>query len=502
MKCNLCLVLIFTQMFWLLIVFTAFADDPLVYQIDIRNEIGNGLRVYIEKGIKEAELNQASAIIFDVHTPGGALNAARDIIDVIQRAEIPTVAFVNTEAISAGAMISLACDQIVIRRGGTIGDAAPVSIQGQEVGEKAVSYVRGKISATAERQGRNPDLAASMVDKKLSLVKYDNGDIVALRPDEYKKEREAEKQMEIIAAEGELLTLTAEQSLEYNLAEAIAENREEILKMYSVVEVDGELMVLTQEAIMLKRGELEEGQIVELASLADAEIKRVAPSFADNIVIFFTNPVISSLLLSLGMLGLFIEIRSPGFGLPGLIGVICLGLFFGGHMLSQVEAQYALLAFVLGIGLLVIEAFVIPGFGVAGIAGIGCIVYSVFFIFENAYQTEQAIFFLGVSALITIVLLFVVGYFLPKTQAWQHLVLQSEMGSDKGFHSAAEDYSEHLGQTGVALTALRPAGTAMIENKRLDVVSVGDFVDVDMPVRIVGVEGSKIIVEEDRQHKV
>ena len=102
----------------------------------------------------------------------------------------------------------------------------------------------------------------------------------------------------------------------------------------------------------------------------------------------------------------------------------------------------------------------------------------------------------------TIVLLFVVGYFLPKTQAWQHLVLQSEMGSDKGFHSAAEDYSEHLGQTGVALTALRPAGTAMIENKRLDVVSVGDFVDVDMPVRIVGVEGSKIIVEEDRQHKV
>ena len=91
---------------------------------------------------------------------------------------------------------------------------------------------------------------------------------------------------------------------------------------------------------------------------------------------------------------------------------------------------------------------------------------------------------------------------MPRTRAWQHLVLQTEIGSDKGFHSAVEDYSEHLGQTGIALTALRPAGTAMIENKRLDVVSVGDFIDVDMPVRIVGVEGSKIVVEESRQDKV
>ena len=492
-------VLILTQIFLSLIVFAAFADDMLVYQIDIRNEIGNGLRVYIEKGIKQAELNQANAIIFDVHTPGGALNAARDIIDVIQRSEIPTIAFVNTEAISAGAMISLACDQIVIRSGGTIGDAAPVSIQGQEIGEKAVSYVRGKISATAERQGRNPDLAAAMVDKKLVLVKYENGDIVTLRPDEYEEEREREKQMEVIAAEGELLTLTAEQSLEYNLAEAIAEDREEILKLYSIVEVNGELMVLTQKAIMLIRDELE-GEKVTVTSLADAEIKRVAPSFADKIVIFFTNPIVSSLLLSLGMLGLFIEIRSPGFGLPGLVGVVCLGLFFGGHMLSQVEAQYALLAFVLGISLLMIEAFVIPGFGVAGIAGIGLIIYSVFFIFENAYQTEQAIFFLGVSVLITTALLVAAIYFLPNTQAWKHLVLQTEIGSDRGFHSAAkEDYSEYLGQTGVALTALRPAGAAMIGNKRLDVVSVGDFIDADMSVQIVGVEGSKVVVEENRQ---
>ena len=156
------------SLFWLAAVSS---DDARVYVINIRNEIGNGLRVYINNGIKRASDAEADAIIFDVHTPGGAVGAARDIIDAIQRTEIPTIAYVNTEAISAGAMISLSCDQIVMRGGGAIGDSAPVSIQGEELSEKAVSYIRGKIRATAERGGRNPDIAAAMVDKRLYLVR-------------------------------------------------------------------------------------------------------------------------------------------------------------------------------------------------------------------------------------------------------------------------------------------------------------------------------------------
>ena len=183
--------------------FTAISSsDALVYVINIRNEIGNGLRVYIDNGIQQAADAEADAIIFDVHTPGGAVGAARDIIDSIQRTEIPTIAYVNTEAISAGAMISLSCDQIVMRHGGAIGDSAPVSIQGEELSEKAVSYVRGKIRATAERGGRNPDIAASMVDIRLYLVRLMDGEIITLREEEYIERKEIGEEMEIIAAGG------------------------------------------------------------------------------------------------------------------------------------------------------------------------------------------------------------------------------------------------------------------------------------------------------------
>ncbi|MXV74360.1 hypothetical protein F4Z99_08790 [Candidatus Poribacteria bacterium] len=142
-------------------------DTALVYVIDIRNEIGSGLGTYISDGIKLAEEAGADAIVFDVDTPGGRVDSAVNIIRSIQNTQIPTIAFVNRQAISAGAMISIACNQIVMTSGGTIGDSAPVNIQGDEVGEKAVSYIQGTIRATAERENRNPDIAEAMVDKEL-----------------------------------------------------------------------------------------------------------------------------------------------------------------------------------------------------------------------------------------------------------------------------------------------------------------------------------------------
>ena len=149
----------------------AVEDDARVYIINIRTEIGRGLSVYINNGIQDSENVSADAIIFDVDTPGGRVDAAVEIVRAIQKTKIPTIAYVNRQAISAGALISLACDQIVIASGGTIGDAAPVNIQGDEVGEKVVSYIRGTIKSTAERQGRNTGVAIAMVDKRLYLVR-------------------------------------------------------------------------------------------------------------------------------------------------------------------------------------------------------------------------------------------------------------------------------------------------------------------------------------------
>ena len=475
------------------------SDHALVYVINIRNEIGNGLRVYIDNGIKQASEAEADAIIFDVHTPGGAVGAARDIIDAIQRTELPTIAYVNTEAISAGAMISLSCDQIVMRHGGAIGDSAPVSIQGEELSEKAVSYVRGKIRATAERGGRNPDIAAAMVDKRLYLVRFIDGEIITLREEEYIERKDLGEEMDIIASggpEGELLTLTTEEALEYNLADGEADTVEDLLGMYQIVEVDGERKVLTTEGIAQKQMEFGDGGVKVIKSLQGATQETVLITLADRFVFFVTSPLISGTLLALGTLGLFVEIRTPGFGIPGIAGLICLGLFFWGHRLLNISADYAALAFIVGVALLLIELFVIPGFGVAGIAGIVLMLGSVFFVFRNAYKLETAVFGLSFAIILAFALAIALSYVLPKTRTWNHLVLSTVMDSDVGFHSAPrEDFQGYVGKTGIALTPLRPAGTVRVDDKRLDVVTAGDFIVRETPVKIINVEGSKIFVE-------
>lgn len=475
------------------------SGDALVYVINIRNEIGNGLRVYIDNGIKQASEAEADAIIFDVHTPGGAVGAARDIIDSIQRTEIPTIAYVNTEAISAGAMISLSCDQIVMRQGGAIGDSAPVSIQGEELNEKAVSYIRGKIRATAERQGRNPDIAAAMVDKRLYLVRFVDGEIITLREEEYVERKEMGEEMEIIAAggpEGELLTLTTEEALEYNLADGEADSVEDLLDRYQIVEVRGERKALTTERIAQNQRELGADSVTVIKSLKDATQQAVLVTIADRFVFFVTSPIISGLLLTLGGLGLFVEIRTPGFGVPGIAGLVCLGLFFWGHRLLNISADYAAIAFIIGVALLLVELFVIPGFGIAGIAGVVLMLGSVFFVFRNAYKFETAMFTMSFAIILAFALAIALSYLLPKTRAWSHLVLSAAMDSGSGFHSAPrEDFQGYLGKTGVALTPLRPAGTVRVGDQRLDVVTVGDFIMRETPVKIVNVEGSKIFVE-------
>ena len=475
------------------------SNHALVYVINIRNEIGNGLRVYIDNGIKRASEADADAIIFDVHTPGGAVGAARDIIDAIQRTEIPTIAYVNTEAISAGAMISLSCDQIVMRHGGAIGDSAPVSIQGEELNEKAVSYIRGKIRATAERQGRNSDIAAAMVDKRLYLVRLVDGEIITLREEEYIERKEIGAEMEIIAAggpEGELLTLTTEEALEYNLADGVADTVTDLLGMYQIVEVDGERKALTEEGIVRKQLEFGDDSVKVIKSLRDATQEAVLVTLADRFVFFVTSPIISGLLLTLGGLGLLVEIRTPGFGVPGIAGLICLGLFFWGHRLLNISVDYAALAFIAGVALLLIELFVIPGFGIAGIAGIVLMLGSVFFVFRSAYKFETAVFTLSSAIILTFALAIALSYLLPRTRTWNHLVLSAAMDSGSGFHSAPrEDFQVYVGKTGVALTPLRPAGTVRVDDKRLDVVTAGDFIGRETPVKIIDVEGSKIFVE-------
>jgi len=153
------------------------------------------------------------------------------------------------------------------------------------------------------------------------------------------------------------------------------------LAQYEIVEVNGTKLPLTEDGIARREQDFGVSEINRLKTLADARITEVEATLADRIVFFITNPLISSLLLSLGILGIFIEIRTPGFGIPGFLGLLCVGLFFGGHMLTKIGAEWAFLLFLIGLGLIALEVFVIPGFGVAGILGITLMIGSIFFVF-------------------------------------------------------------------------------------------------------------------------
>ncbi len=477
-------------------------QNALVYVIDIRTEIGGGVSTYVKKGIQKAEQANADIIVFDIDTPGGKVDSAVKIIRSIQVTEVPTIAFINRQAISAGAMISAACDQIVMTSGATIGDSAPVDTQGNEAPEKIVTYIRTTIRSTAERQNRNPDIAEAMVDKRLYLVRLENGDIIKLRPIEFINEQDAGTQMKILCDEGELLTLSTIQALDYGFVNTQAENLSELLAQYRIVEIEHDysenvITALPQKDMLSQQEERGKKRVSLIKTLAYAKVERFEVTVADRTVFFLTSPYISALLLSLGGLGLLVEIRTPGFGIPGFLGLLFIGLFFGGHMLNQISLWVVMLLFVLGLALIVVEVFVIPGFGIAGIIGLLLMLGSVFYtFFSETGDFSVALLWLSISIILTSALAIFATIFLPKSSPFQRFALSTVMSADQGYHSAGiDDFQSFVGKTGVALTPLRPAGTARIENKRLDVVTVGNFIDENTPIRVLEVEGSKISVE-------
>jgi len=487
------LILLITSTLLFAFCFATIASVADVYIIEIRDEIGRGLGKYISRGIKVAEEDNADAIIFDINTPGGELRATQDIIESIYKARVPTIAYVNIAAYSAGSIIAIACDQIVMHSGSMMGATAPVHITGEKADEKAVSAVSGMIRSAAQKQGRNEDIAAAMVDKNLVLVEM-NGEIVSLRPEEYKKKEETGEIEKVISSEGELLTLTKDDALEYGFADAQAESIEELLSIYEIVDVQGKRKALTSDAIFQKQSE--DIALNKIKSLDGSITHRIRVTLAEHIAIFITSPMISALLLSLGTIGLLIELRTPGFGFPGIIGILCLALFFGGHTIANINTSYAALAFVIGLGLLMFELFVIPGFGVTGIIGILLMFGGILFIFGKSYNPKEAVLWLSISFIATFGLGVVAFYTLPKTRTWQQFVLSTAEDSELGYQAPPAELENYAGKTGRAVTPLRPAGTAIIDGSRVDVVTEGNFISKDTPVKVVKVEGMKVIVQE------
>ena len=324
---------------WLFILFltlgSSIAEESKknIYVVPIQDTIDLGIPAFVNRAISAAEKNSAELIIFDIDTFGGRVDAATQIKDAISATDITTIAFINRRAISAGSLISLSCDQIYMTDGGTIGATSVVDMSGSKQSEKSQSYMREEMAATAEKAGKNTDIARGMVDEELSFeFLVINGDSLKVDDIEGRKE-------------GKLITLTTELALKYNIADGKSESVEELLSNLGI----------------------ENYNIITLSE-----------NWSEDLVRFLTDPTISSLLTTFGTIGIISELYSAGWGIGGTIGIVCLTLALGASYLTQLASSMDLLIIFSGLLLLVVEFIAIPGFGFFGIAGIGVLFYGLY----------------------------------------------------------------------------------------------------------------------------
>jgi membrane-bound serine protease (ClpP class) len=416
----------------------------VVYVLPIEGVIDLGLAPFVARVLDEATQAGAAALILDIDTFGGRVDAAVQIRDTLLDANIRTVAFVNKRAISAGALIALSAETIAMANGGTIGAAAPVQVgmpgaQALPVQEKTASYVRKEFGATAEARKRPQNLAEAMVDADVEVAG--------------------------IIEKGKLLTLTTEEALKHRVADFRADKLDGVLKQLG---------------------------------LAEAQVRTASPHWAEELVRFLTHPVVSSLLISVGMLGIMVELRTPGFGVAGGLGIGSLALFFYGHWLVQLAGWEELLLAAVGLVLLAIEIFVTPGFGVVGALGIAALLGGLALSMVGAGDTAATIVAAGSRIVISLVVALLAGLvllrFFPRLPFARRLVLDANLGTGPAHGSAPESDQRWLGRQGIAASMLRPAGIAEIDNQRVDVVADGVLIDAGERIEVMRVDGNRIVV--------
>ncbi len=413
-----------------------------VYRVKFDEEISLSLVPYLKRALALAEKENADALLVEINTFGGRVDAATQLKDLLLDAKIPTIAFVNKRAVSAGALITLSCKNIAMAPGSSIGAATVVDQEGKKVSEKYQSYMRAEMRSTAQKNGRDPRIAEGMVDERVVIPG--------------------------LVDSTQLVSLDDAEAVQYKMADTIVASAEAAVKAFGY---------------------------------SSPRIIDVKSNWAEEFVKFLNNPLVSSLLIMLGLAGLYTEIKTPGFGVPGIMGLLFLTLFFGSSLILDLASWFEILLFILGLGAILVEIFLIPGFGVAGVIGIVLMIAALFFSLFNTegyfdYNLIQlAIIQLGGALGGFFVLGFLAYKYLPNTRTFKSFVLETESGSKTGF-TTAPDYSPLVGLTGTAITVLRPAGTALIESKRYDVVTQGDYIDKDSSIRVLKVEGMRIVVEK------
>lgn len=431
-----------------LLIAISLAHAQRVYQFDVKEDIGPAAWRTVKNAYTQAEAAKVDLVLMELNTYGGMVNFADSIRTRILDSPLETVVFINHNAASAGALISLATDRIYMSKGSSIGAASVVDQSGEVMPEKHQSYMRGLMRATAEAKGRDPKVAEAFVDPDVDLPN--------------------------VKPAGKILTLTSSEAVKIGLAKAEASSIAEVLSAEGIT---------------------------------DPQITVHQVTLVDKIVAFLINPAVSGILILLIIGGIYFEMQTPGVGFALVVAIIAAVLFFAPLYIQGLADHWEIALFVAGIILILLELFVIPGFGVAGILGIICLVCGLAFsMVANDYfnfsvgepgMLFNAFLLVIVSMVAATILMVIFGKSLLKTRAFKRLVLQDEQRSAEGYTSSKMDV-ELVNREGVAKTVLRPSGKVEIDGKWYDAVALDGFIDIGEAVYVEKHENYNLFVRKKR----
>lgn len=442
------------------------SSKQLVYKFDIKEQIAPPIWRVTDQSLNEAESIGADLVIIHMNTYGGMLDAADSIRTKILNCPIPVIAFIDNQAISAGALISIACDSIYMRKGASIGAATVVNQQGQAVPDKFQSFMRSTMRSTAESHGkdtivkgndttlvwrRDPKIAESMVDPRLEV--------------------------EGVIDSGQVLTLTTKEAINVGYCEGEAENVKEVL---------------------------------EKAGIHNYEIKEYIKTPLESIISILVNPAVHGILIMIIIGGIYFELQSPGIGFPLIAAIIAAILYFAPLYLEGLAENWEFVMFLAGIILIGIEIFVIPGFGIAGIAGVIMVVtgLSLSLVDNIVFKFD---FMLGIKTLLGSLALvifsslfsFIMSLYVSKklftSKTFSNLALNTVQNINEGFISSDTNQKKLIGKTGIAATVLRPSGKVEIDNELYDARSEVGYINRGDPVVVIRDEATQLHVIKDEQ---
>jgi len=418
----------------------------IVFVGEIKQNIDPRTNRYTKLFLEKATEKDVDIIIIELDTYGGAVNDADDIRTMILDYDKPIYVWINKDAASAGALISIACDSIYMSSGASIGAATVVTPDGAAAPDKYQSYMRSIMRSTAEAKNRDPKIAEAMVDEKI--------------------------QVDSISQEGEVITFSTNEAIENGFCEAELNSIEEILKRNNI-----------------------ENYTVEKYELSSTE----------NIISLFLNPIVSSILILLIIGGLYFELQTPGIGFPIMASIVALILYLTPYYLNGLAENWEIFLFLIGMIFIIIEVFVIPGFGVAGIFGLALTIGSLMLlmlnndVFDFTFVVSKDILNASGSILIAVLgfglLLFFGGIKFTESQAFKRVMLEDTQDLDKGYIS--RKYSDKLiGKSGKAMTILRPSGKITISDKIYDATTSGEYIEKNSKIIVLSNEGSTLKVKK------